>query len=237
MKNKSVILLSVLALAFAGYAEAAKPKKKRTRNANRVGAYGIGFIGQSQYPNDQTANENELLSILTGTGNPVRNLSADTEDTDFGYNATFGYRFNRYFSAEIGLAQYGSVSSTARSEMDFGQGFVPTSLKIKFTPGGPVMSAIGILPINDKFEFFGRAGYLFASAERELSSNVDGQGGAFGSAKGDSQNLVLGIGGAYHFNQVYSVRFEYQKIEEIGEDNRTGLEDLNFYGLGIVVRF
>ena len=236
MKNIPVILLSVFALAFAGYAEAAKPKK-RSRNANRVGAYGVGFIGQSQYPNDQSANEADLTSILLSTGNPVRDISTSTEETDFGYNATFGYRFNRYFSAELGLAQYGSVSSTVRSEMDFGGGFVPTSLKLKFTPGGPVISAIGILPINDKFEFFGRVGYLFASAERELTSRVDGQGSAFGSGKGDSQNLVLGVGGAYHFSQIYSVRFEYQKIDEIGEDNRTGKEDLNFYGLGLVVRF
>ena len=236
MKRVTVVLLVAISVAFAGFAEAAKPKK-RTRNANRVGAYGVGFVGQSTYTSDQSQNEQDLLDTLINTGNPTQNLSASTEDTDIGYNATFGYRFNRYFAAELGLAQFGSVESTAKGDLDFGDGFVPTSLKLSFSAGGPMMSAVGFLPLNDKFELFARVGYLFTSSERELTSNVDGQAGGFGSAKGDSQDLVLGAGVAFHFNQVYSVRFEYQQLDELGQDDRTGLEDLNVLGLGVVVRF
>jgi opacity protein-like surface antigen len=236
MKKVTVVLLAVIAVAFAGFAEAAKPKK-RTRNANRVGAYGVGFVGQSNYTSDQSQNEQDLLNTLINTGNPTQNLSASTEDTDIGYNATFGYRFNRYFAAELGLAQFGSVESTAKGELDFGAGFVPTSLKLAFSAGGPMMSAIGILPINDRLELFARVGYLFTSSERELTSNVDGESGGFGSAKGDSQDMVLGVGGAFHFNQVYSLRIEYQQLDELGQDDRSGLEDLNVIGVGFVVRF
>ena len=236
MKKVAVVLLVALGVAFAGFAEAAKPKK-RTRNANRVGPYGVGFVGQSHYTSDQSQNEQDLLDTLINTGEPTRNLSASTEDTDIGYNATFGFRFNRYFAAELGLAQFGSVESTAKGELDFGGGFVPTSLKLSFSAGGPMISAVGFLPLNDKFELFARVGYLFTSSERELTSNVDGQSGGFGSAKGDSQDLVLGVGAAFNFNQVYSVRLEYQKLDELGQDERTGLEDLNVIGLGVVVRF
>jgi opacity protein-like surface antigen len=236
MKKIAVVLLVVASVAFAGIAEAAKPKK-RTRNANRVGPYGVGFIGQSQYTGDQSQTEQDLLDTLINTGNPTQNLSASTEDTDIGYNATFGYRFNRYFAAELGLAQFGSLESTAKGDLDFGDGFVPTSLKLAFSAGGPMVSAVGFLPLNDKFELFARVGYLFTSSERELTSSVDGQSGGFGSAKGDSQNMVLGIGAAFNFNQVYSVRFEYQQLDDLGQDNRTGLEDLTVIGLGVVVRF
>lgn len=236
MKKVTVVLLVAISVAFAGFAEAAKPKK-RTRNANRVGPYGVGFVGQSHYTSDQSQNEQDLLDTLINTGEPTQNLSASTEDTDIGYNATFGFRFNRYFAAELGLAQFGSVESTAKGELDFGGGFVPTSLKLSFSAGGPMISAVGFLPLNDKFELFGRVGYLFTSSERELTSNVDGQSGGFGSAKGDSQDLVLGVGAAFNFNQVYSVRLEYQQLDELGQDERTGLEDLNVIGLGVVVRF
>ena len=236
MKKVAVVLLVVVGVAFAGFAEAAKPKK-RTRNANRVGPYGVGFVGQSNYTSDQSQNEQDLLDTLINTGNPTQNLSSSTEDTDIGYNATFGYRFNRYFSAELGLAQFGSVESTAKGDLDFGDGFVPTSLTLSFSAGGPMISAIGYLPIGEKFELFGRVGYLFTSSERELTSNVDGQSGGFGSAKGDSQDMVLGVGGTFHFSQVYSVRFEYQQLDELGQDERTGLEDLYVIGVGVVVRF
>jgi OOP family OmpA-OmpF porin len=236
MKKLSVILLVVASILFAGFAEAAKPKK-RTRNANRVGAYGGALIGRSSFSGDQSANEQGLIDTLVGTGNPIQNLSSSTTDSDIGYQATFGYRFNRYFAAELGLAQFGTLSSTAKADMDFGDGFVPASVSLEFRAGGPIMSAIGILPINDKFELYGRLGYLFASSERELSSRVDGQSGSFGSAKGDSQNPVYGIGFAWHINQVYSIRGEFQKIDQLGQEDRTGAEDVTIIGVGLSVRF
>lgn len=236
MKKITVILLVVMSIAFAGFADAATPKK-RTRNANRIGAYGGALVGMTGFSGDQSANEEQLIDTLEGTGAPIQNLSSSTEDSDLGYQATFGYRFNRYFAAELGLAQFGSLKSTARADVDFGSGFVPASVSLTFSAGGPVVSAVGILPINEKFEVYGRLGYLFCSSERELTSRVDGQSGGFGSAKGDSQNPVYGLGFAYHFNQVYSVRAEFQKLDGLGQENRTGEEDLTVIGIGIIVRF
>jgi hypothetical protein len=100
-----------------------------------------------------------------------------------------------------------------------------------------MLSAIGILPLGEKFELFGRLGYLFTSAERSLTSKVDGQSGSFGAAKGDSQNPVYGVGFAWHINQVYSIRGEYQQLDQLGQENRTGAEDVSVIGIGLVVRF
>jgi opacity protein-like surface antigen len=236
MKNTCIVLLAVLGVAFAGFAEAAKPRK-RTRNANRIGAYGIGFIGQANYSSDVTEEEQGLLEALSQQGVPFQNLAASSETKDIGYQATFGYRFNRYFAAELGLVQVGEMSSTARGDLDFGGGFVPTSLSLSFSAGGPMVSAIGILPINDKFEVFGRLGYLFTSSEREIRSRVDGENLGFGSSKGDSQDVVYGAGASYHFNQVYSLRLEYQQLDGLGEEERSGTEDASIIGLGFVVRF
>jgi hypothetical protein len=236
VKKLSVLLLVVVSFAFTGFAEAATPKK-RTRNANRIGAYGGALIGQSIFSGDQSDNEAGLVDQIVQTGAPFQNLRSETEDSDIGYQATFGYRFNRYFAAELGLAQYGELKSTARADMDFGDGFVPASLSLTFSAGGPILSAIGILPLGEKFEAYARLGYLFTSSERELSSRVDGQAGSFGSAKGDSQNPVYGLGFAWHINQIYSIRAEFQKLDNLGQENRTGEEDLTVTALGLIVRF
>ena len=236
MKKLSVILLVVLSITFAGFAEAAKTKK-RTRNANRVGAYGGAIVGYSMYDADGTANEAGLENIIENANAPFQNLTSSTEDTNIGYQAMFGYRFTRYFAAELALAQFGELKSTARAEMDFGDGFVPASVSLTYSAGGPVISAIGILPIGDKFKFFARLGYLFTSSDRELSSRVDGQAGSFGSAKGDSQDPVYGLGFSWHINQVYSIRAEYQMLNSLGQADRTGEEDLTVIGLGVIIRF
>jgi hypothetical protein len=236
MKKITVVLLVVLGVGFAGFSEAATPKK-RTRNANRIGPYAGALIGYSKFSGNQDANEQNLIDILVNTGNPYENLSSSTEDSDLGYQALFGYRFHRFFGAELALAQFGELKSTAKADMDFGDGFVPASVSLTFRAGGPMLSAIGILPLGEKFEFYGRLGYLFASSERELTSRVDGQSGGFGSAKGDSQIPVYGIGFSWHINQVYSIRGEYQQLDQVGQENRTGAEDVTVMGLGLVVRF
>ena len=236
MKKLSVIVLTVFSLALASYAEAAKPRK-RSRNANRVGAYGAALAGFSTFKGDHAQNEIDLVQLLNNQGIPAQNVVGSTDDTDIGYQAAFGYRFNRYLAAELGLAQYGELTTTASGEVDVGQGFVPAALDLTFSVGGPVISMIGILPVSEKFEFYARAGVLFASAERELSSRLDGQSGGFGSAKGDSTEAVLGVGFSWNINQIYSIRAEYQKVGEVGQQERTGTEELDVIALGLVVRF
>jgi hypothetical protein len=236
MKKLPVVLLVVVSLMLAGLTEAATPKK-RTRNANRVGPYGAMLIGQARYTGDQSGIEQELIDFFTNREDPTREITVSSDTEDAGIQATFGFRFNRYFAAELGLVQFGELSSTLRGEIDQGQGYIPAKLKFAFNVGGPMISAIGILPFGEKAEAYARVGFLFASTERELSARVDGMNGGQNSARGDSQEPVYGIGFAYHINQVYSVRAEYQKVDGVGQENRTGTEDLNVIGLGFVIRF
>lgn len=234
MKKISIIVLVIVGLMFAAYAEAAKPKR-RTRNANRIGPYAGILIGQDHWTSDQSEVEAELLSTFVGL--PTQNQTIDTKDTDIGYQASFGYRFSRYAAAELALIQYGNLSSQMRADVDGGAGFVPVSIKLNFSVGGPLISGVGILPLGEHFEVYGRGGVLFASSEREITSRIDGDPNAFGSAKGDSTELVLGLGFAWHINQMYSVRGEFQRIDELGDEGASGVEDLSTAALGFIVRF
>jgi opacity protein-like surface antigen len=237
MKKVSVIVVAAIGLMLAGYAEAAP--KKRTRNQNRVGPYGGLLVGNAKYTLDADEAEADLVAFFEASGAPTRNVTTSSEDTDIGYTAAFGYRFSRYVAAELGLAQYGESSSKVRGEIDQGQGlgFQPASVEFSFAVGGPLFSVIGILPLGDKFELYGRAGLLFASAERDLEARIDGQNAGRGSAKGDSTEVVFGAGLAYHINQIYSVRLEHQRLSDVGQEDRSGTEDINYTALGFIVRF
>jgi hypothetical protein len=235
MKKTPVIALAVLCVAFAGLAEAAP--KKRTRNQNRIGPYGSVQIGQTSYTENQDGNVETLLEILEVNGIEFQNLEIETEDSDIGYELAFGYRFHRYFAAEISLAQFGELSNKATGDLDSGGVLEPASGELTFNALGPVFSAIGILPIGEHFEAYGRLGYLFASTEREFVLRVDGQTAGTLTAKGDSQNVVYGLGVSWHINQVYSIRAEYQQIDEVGQVSRTGTEDLATMNLGLIMRF
>jgi len=238
MKNVPVIVVVIFGLAFAGLSEAAP--KKRTRNQNRIGPYGAAFVGMTSYGGDQSANEEELEDILTENNIPFQNVNTSTDSEDIGFQVTFGYRFNRFVSGELGLVQYGELVSSSSADLDFpgdGVGFVPANVALSFSVGGPLISVIGILPIQEKFEFYGRFGYLFASVEREFTSRVADQRGVSGSAKGDSQVPVYGVGFSWNINQVYTIRGEYQIVSDVGESVRTGKEDLDSINVGLIVRF
>ena len=234
MKKVPVILLVIASLTFAAYAEAAKPKR-HTRNANRVGPYAGAMLGMAHYTGDQSGIESELESTFAGTS--TQNLTIGTDSKDIGYAAQFGYRFNRYLATEFALVQYGELHSQARADIDLGSGFVPAAVDVRFHVTGPQMSMIGILPLNEKFEIYVRAGLLFAASEREFSIKVDGQVNSFGSSKGDSTEIVLGVGGAYNVNQMFAVRFQYERVPEVGDRQRTGVEDVDTASIGLIVRF
>jgi hypothetical protein len=78
---------------------------------------------------------------------------------------------------------------------------------------------------------------MFASVEREYTERIDGQTGVRVSAKGDSQEPLYGVGLAWNVNQVYSIRVEYQKLDNIGQSDRTGTEDLTTFNIGLLMRF
>jgi hypothetical protein len=237
MKKLAVVVVMVLGLVLAGAAEAAKPRK-RSRNANRVGPYGSAVIGNTLFGGDHEVDQSELITVLDQAPGPAQNLRADTEDTDLGYQALFGYRFNRYVAAELSLAHFGETSTTARGDLDLdGGGFVPASLGVAFSVGGPIFSVVGILPINDKFEVYGRTGIFLASSDLEYTQSVDGDSASVGGPQGDSSNIVFGGGATWHFNQVYSARLEYMHFGDVGQSGRTGKEEMTAISLGVVIRF
>jgi opacity protein-like surface antigen len=239
MKKIPVIVLVVLGLALAGAAEAAKPKK-RTRNQNRVGPYVTGLIGMSAYGGDQSNDEQSLIDLIDDAGVPFQNEQVGTDDSDIGYQAAFGYRFARYIALELGLVQYGELTSELTADVDLPDdtlGFVPARFDYAFKVGGPLISAVGILPLGEKIELYGRLGFLFASVKREFTSRINGQRGLSYSASGDSQDVVYGVGVNFNINQAYAIRAEYQVLDDVGESGRTGTEDLDFVSVGMIVRF
>lgn len=234
MKKVSVIVLVVVGLAFSAYADAAHPKR-RTRNANRIGPYAGAMVSQTSYTGNHDQAESDLEDTFSGV--TTQDLKIGTQDKDIGYAAQFGYRFNRFIAAEFELAQYGDLRSHARAQADLGSGFVPVAIDLSFHAGGPKLSVVGILPINDKFELYAQAGMLFAASEREIEIKVNGSVSSFGNVKSDSTETVFGAGAAWHINQMYTIRASFEKINDLGDPKKTTTEDLTNMSIGLIVRF
>ena len=237
MKNFAVMTFAFLALMFAGLAEAASPKRPPRPNQSRIGPYATGNVGMTSYTSDEARNEALLESFMT-LGNPSQDLQSSTDDTNIGYNASFGYRFHRFFAFELGLVQYGDLVTSASGNVDYPDlpgGFIPATSELKFWLNGILISAVGVLPIKDKIELFGRVGYMFSTHRQEFASKADGETIVTGSFREDEQDLVYGVGLGWNLSQGYSIRAEYQIIQGLGAG--AGAEDLDSLSLGLQIRF
>ncbi|SCK14983.1 porin family protein [Vogesella sp. LIG4] len=92
-------------------------------------------------------------------------------------------------------------------------------------------AALGIIPVNDKFEVYGKvsANYLHSSF---TSSNP-----ALSSGKDDNFSLGLGVGAAYKLNKQVSLRAEYETLGDIKHKNITDTAPVSVLKAGVAYMF
>jgi len=235
MKQIPVIVVVILGLALGELAHAA-PKKQRKQN--RVGPYAAINAGMTEY-SDDGQNAQAMLDIFTNNNIAYQNPVSQTDKTDISYQLTFGYRFHRFFAAEIALADYGTLTTTTQADLLYPDqaNYFATTNKLGFKVAGPQITAIGILPINNSFELYGRFGYLFASTTQDFTSKVEGNTARSGSNHDNANLPVIGIGMSFNLNEVYSIRAEYDRLTDVGKSVELANEDMQVAHLGFLMRF
>ena len=139
------------------------------------------------------------------------------DDKDAAWKIFGGYQFNRNLGVEFGYTNLGKASA--------GDAVSTTTFKTK----GFEVLAVGTFPINQQFEVYGKAG-LFRW-------NLDAKDTVFGSLSESGTDLTFGLGVKYNFTKTVGARLEWQRYNDIGNENTTGTSDSDFIGVGVVVKF
>jgi len=164
---------------------------------------------------------------ISGAANTLLNKD---DESSTGGRVFGGYRFARNFAVEAGLTDFGSFAATRT--LIPATGSAHAELKIVGLHG----AAVGILPIDNKFELFGKAGLLFSSTQytRSASGNV-GLTGDTTTYHGDA-SFLLGFGAEFHIDRNFGVRVEYEDAFGVG-DSSVASGDLSFASVGVTYRF
>jgi OOP family OmpA-OmpF porin len=150
--------------------------------------------------------------------------SCDTEDSS--WRIFGGYQVNRNFAIELGYSTLGEASAGVPA---FGP-FPASRVTLEATAWD--LSAVGILPIAERFSAFGRLGLY--RADTDIDVNFPGVGSA-----GDSDSntdLTFGVGLRYDFAQNVGVRAEWQRFSDVSAAD-FGEGDVDVISVGLVVRF
>ena len=141
--------------------------------------------------------------IDLGQGRARVNGLDDNRDTSFGVDA--GYRFNRNFALEGGYTRLG----------DFSPSYNARALSL---------SAIGLLPFEERFSLYGKAGLARTRAETD-------------SATDNADSLVFGAGVRYDLTRQWFAKAGWDHYTKVGgPETGSGHADVLAVGVGLQFR-
>ena len=136
------------------------------------------------------------------------------DDKDTALNIFAGYQANRNFGVELGYAELGKFS-----------GSVP-GISVTGEVTGFELSAVGTLPIDEKFALYGKLGFFMWDVD------VRGSAGGFGfSGSDDGTDPTIAIGARYSLTRNVAMQVQWQRYFDIGDS------DLDVVGVGLLFRF
>ena len=187
-----------------------------------------GFgVGYSSFDLD----DSDVGAVLAAPpfGLTATNFSHD--DSDIGYKIYGGYRFHPYIAAEVGYVQLGTASFDATvSRAGAGTGSSNTDVKSY----GLTLAAVGVLPVTDRFEAFGKLGAYVNRTKVEFDIYPPPLMNST-SETDTSTDLVLGIGATFYFNESVGIRAEWEWYSDVGYEDVTG--DVNMLSASVQFRW
>jgi len=159
--------------------------------AQETGFYlGVG-IGNASY-REACADFNRMVGVANAFG---CTSSEDTAQKAFG-----GWRFNRYFAAELSYVDYGE----AKGSGSVNGAAATASTKVKAAG----LSALGLLPLGDRLWVYGRLGLSLVKTRTQV------EGGAAAVEDDDETELQIGIGALFDLTRDWGIRLEYERLND-----------------------
>lgn len=186
--------------------------------------YGVGSIGRSSLPNDNS--KGDIDSALVSAG--ATGLSSSFDDSDTGYKLQLGYQFNQNWAVEGGYVDLG--------EFKYHASYTGGAANAKAKADGWNIDVVGILPINDQFSVFGKLGFIDAKVKIDASATGPG-GSASGSADDTCWKGTWGVGATYNFSKTIGIRAEWERFDKLGDKGSTGESNVNLLSVGLSFKF
>ena len=174
--------------------------------------------------------------LVVESGFDVVGIESSLDDSDLGWQLQIGYRFNSYVAAEVGYVDLGEAQYQAIITADDAGDTFPVEVSARFMSSGPTAAVLGMLPLGERFDLHAKAGILFADTRlRSRVHDVDFEANVrHREVHAGEKEMFLGIGGAWNISENYSVRLEYQRFLDVGEDDNES--DVDMVGLSLLFR-
>jgi OOP family OmpA-OmpF porin len=197
-------------------------------SAHGEGWYVVVFGGEAS---SEGLDQDELDASLVDVGFDLQSSSLDDSDTGFG--ATLGYQVNENFAAELSYVDLGDVSYQASNEQ---ANPANESVTLDTSAAGPVFSLLGILPVGERWDLYGRAGLALMDSEGEATATAGDVTDRISDSTNRS-NMVLGAGVQYDVSDRFGIQLEWDRYFDVGSEEIVGESDIDLFALGLRYNF
>lgn len=160
------------------------------------------------------------------------------DETDTGWKAYLGYRFNRFFALEGGYADLGEATFdttivTAPPPYDT---LTPFPIRATATANGVMFSGVLRLPLTERFSLLAKAGVFRWQAE--FTERISGTGITRVNRTEREMDPAYGVGAELGLTDTLRLRVEAERFKDVGKGigGREG-RDIDYYSAGIVLGF
>lgn len=147
-------------------------------------------------------------------------------ESDTGFKITGGYKYTERLAIEgsyVSLGEFAANNDTL-SEISSMTGFSVTSSSVEIS--GFEFSIVGLMPVNERFSFFGRVGVFMWDADVNVS--ISGYGS--GSESDDGADFIFGLGLSYDLTEKLALKAEYSGYDALDSD-------VDYFGIGLDFNF
>ncbi|HJR58232.1 MAG TPA: outer membrane beta-barrel protein [Vicinamibacterales bacterium] len=200
--------------------------------AAQPGWYFVGSAGEASASVSQGEMDENLVSIFASGGLDVVDSTSTLDDSDTGFGLAGGYQVNDHFALEFSYVDLGSVDYQATSTLTDGTNTGVAETRLESSANGPIVSALGILPIGERFSVFGRVGFSLLNAEGSARITLDGDSQRI-SQSSQKSDPVFGIGAEFSMTRHFTLRLAWDRYLDVGTADVSGDIDADLITLGI----
>jgi hypothetical protein len=157
--------------------------------------------------------------------------NAGIDDSTSTWSVAAGYRINPYVGTELSRVDLGEIDAYL-NYLVLGS---PGRADLYQRTEGTALAFIGAVPISN-FEFNFRLGVLFAETEVE-SVNRNALSVEHEADDVSTEELLLGIGGAYEIADHFVVRADWVHYDDVGDEEVTSEGSIDTLTVGFAYRF
>lgn len=195
------------------------------------GYVGIGF-GSTKFDDvDTSFLEQDCVGIISFGGT----CSVSSDDSDTGLKIFGGMQVNPNFALELSYVDLGEASATETASL-FGISFVEEDTA---EATGFAIAAVGLWPVHDRIDLFGKVGLFMWDVDAELEIFIDG---ALDSRFSDSESGTdpfFGIGANFAVTDNFTIRAEWERYTSVGDeiDGYDVESDIDYIGASAIFSF